>query len=149
MEKLIKIYIILSVLLVSVLVNSCNHGGKTNRNLDSFLVSATDTAKIHFKEYEHNFGKVTEGEKVACIFTFENTGTGPLVISSATTSCGCTVSKYNKKPVLPGSSGTVEVVFNSSGYNGMQTKTITIKSNASKPIVLLKITGEVITSTNN
>jgi len=149
MEKLIKTFIILSVLFVSALVNSCNQGGQTNHNQDSFQVSATDTAKIHFKEYEHNFGKVAEGEKVACIFTFENSGTGPLVISSATTSCGCTVSKYSKKPVLPGNSGSIEVVFNSSGYNGIQTKTITIKSNASKPIVLLKITGEVITSTNN
>jgi len=38
------------------------------------------------------------------------------------------------------------VVFDTSGRNGMQTKTITVKSNASKPVVLIKITAEVITT---
>jgi hypothetical protein len=149
MKRLKKIYRILLFIVLSTFVISCNQGGKTKRSMESYQVSTSDTAEISFNEYEHNFGKVIEGEKVACIFTFKDTGKGPLVISSATTSCGCTVSKYNSKPVPPGGSGTIEVVFNSSGYNGMQTKTVTIKSNASKPIVLLKITGEVITSTNN
>jgi hypothetical protein len=149
MKKLIQIYPILVFLLVSTLLNSCNQGGKANHGGEPYQASATDTARISFNEYEHNFGKVTEGEKVACVFTFKNTGTGPLVISSATTSCGCTVSEYDNKPVSPGSSGTIEVVFDSSGRNGIQTKTVTIMSNASKPVVLLKITGEVITSTNN
>jgi hypothetical protein len=79
-------------------------------------------------------------------FTFDNKGTGNLIISSATTTCGCTVSKYDKKPIPPGASGNLEVVFDTSGRNGMQTKTITVKSNASKPVVLLKITAEVITT---
>jgi hypothetical protein len=149
MKKLIQIYYILLFFLVSMTGISCNHEGKTNRNLDLFKISASDTAKIRFNEYEHNFGKVAEGEKVACIYTFENIGRGPLIISSATTSCGCTVSKFEKKPVPPGGLGIIEVIFNSSGYNGKQTKTVTVRSNASKPFVLLKLTGEVITSTNN
>ena len=43
-------------------------------------------------------------------------------------------------------SGNLEVVFDTSGRNGMQTKTITVKSNASIPVVLLKITAEVVTN---
>ena len=144
MKRSIQIYPIWFLLVLSASVISCNNGGKAISKLESYQGSISDTARISFKEYEHNFGKITAGEKVAYIFTFENTGTGPLVISSATTSCGCTVSKYDKKPVPPGKSGIIEVVFNSSGYEGIQTKTVTIKSNASKPIVLLKITGEVI-----
>lgn len=149
MKKFIQIYLISLFLILSASFISCNQGSKTNRSMESYEVSASVTAKISFKDYEHNFGKITAGEKVACIFTFENWGEEPLVISSATTSCGCTVSKYDNKPVPPGKSGIIEVVFNSSGYNGMQTKTVTVSSNASTPIVLLKITGEVITSTNN
>jgi hypothetical protein len=149
MKKWIRINLVILVMLVTTLLISCNQGANTNSRLGSAVVSASDTAKISFKEYEHSFGRVTAGEKVACIFTFENSGTAPLVISSATTSCGCTVSKYDKKPVLPGKSSTIEVVFDTSGRNGTQTKTVTIQSNASKPIVLLKITGEVISSTNN
>lgn len=105
----------------------------------------TDTGKavIVFKEYEHHFGKVAEGEKVSYQFTYENSGTADLVLNSVTTTCGCTVPKFETKPVPPGGSGSLEVVFNTSGRNGMQTKTITVKSNAKMPVVLLKITAEV------
>jgi hypothetical protein len=100
-------------------------------------------------EYEHDFGKIAEGEKVACIFKFENRGKGPLVLSSVSSSCGCTVPKYDTKPIASGGTGIVEVVFDTTGRSGKQTKTITVNSNASAPIVLLRISGEVITSTNN
>jgi len=149
MIKLIQIYFLALLVVFSSLTGSCSRRNNTKNSIDSSSLSQTDTAKIIFKEYEHNFGKVVEGEKVVCTFTFENTGTGPLVIASATTSCGCTVTKYNNKPVLPGESGIIEVAFDSSGRNGIQTKTVTVRSNASKPVVLLRIAGEVITSTNN
>jgi|GEM_PF-237873 len=134
-------------LVIIIFLYSCNNNGGGNNPAN--MGSVSDTAKIVFNEYEHDFGKITAGEKVAYIFTFENKGTGPLVISSAITSCGCTVSRYDRKPVLPGEKGTVEVVFDSSGRNGKQTKTITIKSNASKPVVLLKISGEITNNNNN
>jgi hypothetical protein len=47
--------------------------------------------------------------------------------------------------VPPGDSGKVEVVFDSSFRNGAQSKTITIRSNAERPVVILKIKAEVIT----
>jgi hypothetical protein len=106
------------------------------------------TAEITFNALEHNFGKITEGEKVACVFSFENTGSGDLVIASATTSCGCTVPEFDDKPIPPGGKGTMEVVFDSSGRSGIQTKTITVRSNAEKQVMILKITAEVITNTN-
>ena len=108
----------------------------------------TGTAKLVFREYEHNFGNVTSGEKVAYIFTFENRGNTNLIIKDVTTSCGCTVPKYETKPVPPGKDGNIEVVFNTSGFNGMQTKTIKVKSNASVPVVILKISAEVVTNNN-
>jgi hypothetical protein len=107
-------------------------------------VSDTGKARIVFREYEHSFGKVTDGEKVSYVFKFNNIGTADLVISSALTTCGCTVPEYDKKPIPPGGTGNMEVVFDTSGKVGMQTKTITVKSNAEKPVVLLKITAEVI-----
>ena len=149
MKESVRFYLITFILLVSAFSISCNKGVKTNNLRGSGRVSSSDTARIIFKEYEHNFGRIISGEKVACVFTFQNTGRGPLVISSTTTSCGCTVSRYDNKPVSPGNSGTIEVVFDSSGRNGIQTKTVTVQSNASTPVVLLKITGDVISSTNN
>jgi hypothetical protein len=146
MKALIKSLFLIMIVATLSIAFSCNGNGTKGLTIVS---NPGDTAKITFKEYEHDFGKVTEGEKVACVFTFENTGNAPLVIKSATTSCGCTVSKYDNKPVAPGGSGTIEVVFDSSGRNGRQTKTITVTSNASMPVVLVRITGEVVLNSKN
>jgi hypothetical protein len=102
-----------------------------------------EMAGISFREYEYDFGKIEEGEKVAHIFTFENKGPGDLLISSATTSCGCTVTKYNRNPIPAGETGTLEVVFDSEGRNGRQTKTISVHSNSKDQVVILKITAEI------
>jgi hypothetical protein len=99
--------------------------------------------EIVFREYEHDFGKVSEGEKVAYLFPYENKGAGNLVINSTSTSCGCTVSKYDTRPIPPGGKGTIEVVFNTSGRSGMQTKTVSVHTNSKKQVVTLKITAEV------
>ncbi|HDZ40572.1 MAG TPA: DUF1573 domain-containing protein [Bacteroidetes bacterium] len=100
---------------------------------------------IEFSHMEHDFGRIEEGEIVACVFTFQNTGEADLLITSATTSCGCTVPEYDDKPVPPGGNGKVEVVFDSSFRNGLQNKTIAIRSNAKQPVVILKIKADVIT----
>jgi hypothetical protein len=139
---------ILMYLLITVIV-----GGYSCRNINggksSVKIANTGTAEILFNEYEHDFGKIIEGEKVAFTFAFENKGKGPLIISSVNSSCGCTITKYETKPIPVGNTGNLEVVFDSSGKNGRQTKTITVNSNASKPTVLLRITGNVISSNNN
>jgi hypothetical protein len=134
---------LLSLVMISLTLSYCGNNG--GRNASAPAAGDTGKAKLVFREYEHNFGKVTEGEKVSHIFTFDNRGTANLVITSALTTCGCTVPEYDTKPVPPGESGNLEVVFDTSGKDGMQTKTITVKSNAEKPVVLLKITAEVVT----
>jgi hypothetical protein len=140
--------ILLSLFLIAVMASNC--GNNTGRNTVSsgLKQSGPGNAELVFKEYEHDFGKVAEGEKVGYVFSFENKGTDNLVITSATSSCGCTVPKYDKKPIPPGGTGNLEVVFNTSGRNGIQTKTISVSSNASRPVVLLKITAEVVATIN-
>lgn len=129
-----------------ILIAAAGCTGKSRKTGGNTENQPADTGKavITFAEYEHAFGKVKEGEKVGCIFSFSNTGTGNLVINSATTTCGCTVPKYDTKPIAPGKSGRLEVIFNTEGRNGLQTKTITVKSNAKTPVALLKITAEVL-----
>jgi len=134
------------VLLISAV--GCSTGTHRLKGNQS-TVSDTGKAVISFAEYEHNFGKIKEGEKVAYIFTFTNTGTANLVVNSAVASCGCTVPKYSGRPVSPGKTGNIEVVFDTSGRDGIQTKTVTVRSNAKTPVVLLKITTEVINNNNN
>ena len=143
-KKYLPILLILSALITA----NCGNAHKNGTSAAGIQPGDTGTAVIIFREYEHHFGKVAEGEKIGYVFTFENKGTGNLVIAAATTSCGCTVPKYDAKPVPSGGSGIIEVVFDTSGRNGMQTKTISVKSNASIPVVLLKITAEVVTNNN-
>ena len=142
-EHNMKNFIILYLSFLVIVVSGCGNSSKKNAANSGLQVSDTGTVKIYFSEYQHDFGKVAEGEKAGYNFTFQNKGTNSLVIFSATTTCGCTVPKYDTKPIAPGEKGNLEVVFDTSGRSGIQTKIITVKSNASTPEVLLKITAEV------
>ena len=82
-----------------------------------------------FEKAEYNFGEINQGDKVSYTFKFKNTGKAPLIISNARASCGCTVPEWPKEPVAPGASGKIDVVFNSAGKSGQQTKSITITTN--------------------
>ncbi len=125
----------------AVMTASCGRNSSgAERNMPS---DTTGTAVMTFETPEHNFGKVKSGEKVGCIFTFRNTGDADLVIASASASCGCTVPKYDRKPVPPGGAGTIEVIFDTSGREGLQTKTVVIQSNAENNLVILRIIAEV------
>lgn len=131
------------ILFIMMVFSSCNNV-KEKPEIQSFSDSGNGKAVITFTSYEHDFGKIAEGEKVGCIFKFTNTGTSDLVVASASSSCGCTVPKYDVKPISPGKSGTLEVMFDATGRSGIQTKTVTVKSNADVPVVILKITADVV-----
>jgi len=137
--------IILIWALVAMFGSGCGDGTAVNSVSSAQKEKSTGTSELIFREYQHDFGKVSEGEKLSYTFIFNNKGTSDLIISSATTTCGCTVPKYDKKPIAPGANGNMEVVFDTSGRSGMQTKIITVKSNASVPVVLIKITAEIVT----
>ena len=68
----------------------------------------------------------------------------PLIITSAHASCGCTVPEFSKEPLAPGQNGYIKVLFDTSGRSGMQSKSITIESNASNNIVILRIKAEIV-----
>jgi hypothetical protein len=138
MRKLCLIFLILITVLTG-----CKSGTE-KKQPDPAVINGI--SEIVFREYQHDFGKVAAGENISYVFTFENKGTSDLVIISATTSCGCTVPKYDTKPIPPGGDGNLEVVFDTSGREGFQTKTISVKSNALIPVVLLKITAFVETT---
>jgi hypothetical protein len=141
MKKVIT-YLMAGLMVAAMLTGSCgqSQAGQA-KNVSS---DTTGTAMLTFNSPEHNFGKVKAGERVGCIFTYTNSGDADLIITSASASCGCTVPKYDKKPVPPGGTGTIEVVFDTSGREGLQTKTVVVQSNAENNIVILRIIADVI-----
>jgi len=78
------------------------------------------------------FGKVAEGEKVSCTFTFDNKGTEILLSLQQLQHADAQFQNMIKKPIPPGASGNLDVVFDTSEETECKQKTITVKSNASK-----------------
>lgn len=137
---------------ISVLVTSCandnqEQGVSTNDITNSASANGEDKGslpEIKFEEEEHDFGRITQGEKVSYAFKFKNIGKGNLIIASAAGSCGCTVPEFPKEPVLPGQEGKINVVFNSEGKSGIQEKTITVVTNCEPSTRIIRIKTDVI-----
>jgi hypothetical protein len=102
-------------------------------------------AKIEFKSDTVDYGTIEKGADGLRVFEFTNTGDAPLIVSKVTSSCGCTVPKWSKDPILPGQKGEIQVKYDTNRVNPIR-KTITVISNANTPTVALKIKGEVIDS---
>jgi len=110
----------------------------------SFSMAAQEkVAKIEFKETTIDYGTVEKGANGVRTFVFTNTGDAPLIVSKASSTCGCTVPKAPKAPIMPGMTGEIEVKYDTKRVAPIR-KTITVLSNAVTPTVSLKIRGEFI-----
>ena len=101
------------------------------------------TTTMQFEQTDFDFGSVKEGEKVKHTYKFKNTGSEPLIISSAKGSCGCTVPKWPSEPIAPGATGQIDVEFDSKGKPGKQTKRVTVNANTVPAQTFLNISGNV------
>lgn len=109
--------------------------------LAGLVTMAQDVAK--FKETKHNFGNVKLNKPATKAFTFTNTSNKPLIIETATASCGCTTPVYPKKPIAPGKSAEISATYNSAAV-GHFDKSVTVKFAGVDQPVILTITGDVI-----
>lgn len=103
----------------------------------------SEMATMDFKDTLHNFGNLMEGEVGSYDFEFVNNGKKPLVISSASGSCGCTVPDYPHEPVAPGKSGIIKVKFDTQGKPGHQEKSVTVHTNSVRGMHMLYIKADV------
>ncbi len=126
-----KLLLTLSFALISVL--AVNAQIKTGEN--------TDGPKLSFSAITYDYGNITRNVPAKHAFKFTNTGTAPLIINSANPSCGCTVPTFTKEPIMPGKTGTIEVVYNAANP-GTFTKSITVRSNGGE--ISLTIRGTVV-----
>lgn len=92
----------------------------------------------------HDFGTVTQGEKVDHLFVIKNRGDEPLSINQIRSSCGCTAATLSAKTLPPGKSGEVKVTFDSTNFSGQVTKTVNLDSNDPRnPSTVLTLQGKV------
>ncbi len=112
-------------------------------------VDPDDLPKFEFTHTHLDLGRIVQGSKVDSLYTFENSGGSPLVITDVRGSCGCTVGKdWPKHPVAPGEKATISVSFDSEGRSGRQDKTVTVVANTSPPSTVLTLSAEVVGPTS-
>ncbi|MDQ2719975.1 MAG: DUF1573 domain-containing protein [Bacteroidota bacterium] len=137
------------VFLIVCMLVSCNI--RNNKHSSDVLANGhfTDSTSVQMIDSVYNFGKVTDGENVVYNYRFRNMGKKPLIVSSATASCGCTVPEKPEEPIKPGETGFLKVVFNSKGRVGSVHKEVTVISNAYPKFPVLQLLGEVVSAENN
>ena len=97
---------------------------------------------ISFAAEKYEFGVVPQSTPVTHVFSFKNTGSVPLVLSSVSASCGCTTPEWPKDAIAPNATAKITVTYNAANA-GEFTKTVTVVSNASVPQTILTIHGDV------
>ena len=139
----------LSIILLSFLVSCETNDSKISENLVNNPSSAdsnnksTKLPKIEFENYEHNFGKILEGEQLSYSFKFKNTGDAPLLITAVEKTCGCTSPEFPKEPIKPGDEGKITITYDSKGHNGFQNKRLVVKANTNPSETILRIKAQV------
>jgi hypothetical protein len=137
--------------LVAVAVGCSNPSDRVKPESERMALEAVQSAELPqltFANESHDFGTISEGDVVETEFKFTNTGKGPLIISSAQGSCGCTVPEYPNEPVAPGEEGVIKVSFNSAGKPNQQSKTVTLTTNSVPSTKVLTITANVTPKAN-
>jgi hypothetical protein len=133
---------------------SCKNNSKDGGSISTDVINVPSTASgkpavpgsapvMTFSEIKHDFGKITQGEKVSYSYVFTNTGGSDLVISTAHGSCGCTVPSFPKEPVKPGQSSKIDVVFDSSDKSGLVEKTVTVVTNCNPSTKVISFTATI------
>lgn len=106
------------------------------------VAAATNGPVAKFNTVVYEFNNLTQGVPGEAEFTVTNQGNEPLIIASATASCGCTNLIYPKEPILPSKSGVIKATYNAAAL-GPFIKSITVKTNADSQPVILQIKGKV------
>lgn len=131
MQKRIVIYLYILLAPISICCGQTKNAHKSQG------------AIIEFASYLHDYDTITQGKEVTAQFQFFNKGDAPLLISSVSSSCGCTTPLWNKKPVMPGEDGFITVRYKASN-TGTFRKTIVVSTNANNsPKTVLRIQGVV------
>ncbi|KKB54443.1 hypothetical protein HMPREF1212_00156 [Parabacteroides sp. HGS0025] len=92
-----------------------------NKNIPKTIAEASQT--------EIDFGTFDKSETKETTIEVKNTGDSPLVIVDVSTTCGCTVATYNKRPAKPEETLRVEIKMTPKD-TGFFDEVVTIKYNS-------------------
>lgn len=116
----------------------------------AFFTLATSSAgaqekigeSLEFDKTVHNFGDILlDSGPVSCTFKVKNTGSKPVVIYNAVTTCGCTKAEWTKEPIMPGKTGTISATYSNDEGPYPFDKSITVYMSEPKKPIILKMRG--------
>lgn len=126
--------ILLVAMLVALGITTSNAQTKTKAKAKKAVAAKVVTPKVEgagmvFENETIDYGTIQHNADGKREFVFTNNGNKPLIITSATGSCGCTVPTYPKEPIAPGAKAVIGVKYATDRVGAFQ-KTVTLKSNA-------------------
>ncbi len=75
--------------------------------------TTTETvSNVEWDSQDFDFGSLPQNIAAEAEFVFTNISKEPVIISKVKSSCGCTVTGYDKSPVMPGESSTITATYN-------------------------------------
>lgn len=111
---------------------------------NDFTIKADPNAGVfEFESETVDYGTIKQNADGKRVFKFKNVGKSPIIISRAKGSCGCTVPTVPKRPIMPGETAEIGVKY-ATNRVGSFSKTITLYSNASEKVKMLKVKGKVL-----
>ncbi len=97
----------------------------------------------------HNFGKIQVGQKVAKTFTFVNTGTVDLSVSTIYAACNCvTLTPLKNNIIKPNETATFELVFAPTQVNVKDEIVVIYTNSTTQPQIMITLKAEVVQDMN-
>lgn len=106
-------------------------------------VKADELIKVNTEK--HDFGKLKHNVPATYYFEITNISNKPVVVENTWGSCGCTTPEKPEKPILPGETVKLKVLYNAAAIAPF-TKEVFIKLAGVEENKKLLITGEVLTA---
>ncbi|MCW5917220.1 MAG: DUF1573 domain-containing protein [Ferruginibacter sp.] len=102
---------------------------------------SADVAK--FTSETIDLGKIQQGNPTSAVFSVTNIGSEPLIIETASPTCGCTISDYTKEPIAAGKQGTIKATYNAANIGHFE-KHLTVKFAGTDDVRSITIKGDVL-----
>lgn len=96
-------------------------------------------AELRFDKKVHKFPDAEEGEMLEHTFSFQNTGTEPLIFKDYKVTCPCTKVIFPDRPIAPGEKGQLKLTFDTKGKSYYQDRVIEIFSNSKRGTEKLRV----------
>lgn len=133
-------YLLSGVLLLAAQTRPVGINPTATAQGQSVVVAKTLT----FENKVHDFGKISESDgPQTCIFKYRNNSNAAIVIQKVIVSCACTQAEWSEKPIKPGESGELKVLFSNRIGTGNFDKSISVSVSSSSYQTILRVRGVV------